>query len=238
MKKENLIGIIVNVLFFVLISIANYNYMALDVSAYITKSIASILFVLCGVFNLIYSLCLKKNAYVKFMIIMVIGLVFACLGDILLIEYFIIGAVSFAIGHVFYFVAFSTLHKLNLRDFIFGGTVFALGLILLLVYPFEFKGMLPLVIVYALIISMMLGKAISNIFSKNNNKILSIVIAVGAFLFFFSDMMLVFDIWGNGSIIFDYLCLGTYYPAEFILALSLFLISFVFNKQEKGSVSV
>lgn len=237
MKKETIIGLVVNALFFILISVANYNYMVLDVSGYITKSIASILFVLCGVFNLVYSICLKKTEYIKFAIVMVLGLIFACLGDILLIDYFIIGAASFAVGHIFYFFAFSVLIKFKPKDLYFGSGIFVLGLILLLVYPFNFDGMLPLVIVYALIISMMLGKAISNAFDKNSNKLLNIIIAIGAFLFFFSDLMLVFDIWGGGSIIFDYLCLGTYYPAEFVLASSIFLVSFVFNnKKEKNNI--
>ena len=231
MKKENVIGLVVNAVFFVLICIANYNFLVLDVSSYITKSIASVLFVLCGVFNLIYALCLKKSNNLKFAIIMVIGLVFACAGDILLIDYFIIGAISFAIGHIFYFIAFSTIVKINWRDFAVGAVIFIIGLFILLFYPFKFNGMLPLVIAYALIISIMLGKAIANILDKNSNRILNIIIAIGAFLFFFSDLMLVFDIWGNGNIIFDYLCLATYYPAEFILGFTILLISFIFDNK-------
>jgi len=230
MKKEIVFGIVINALFFVLICIANYNFLVLDVSSYITKTIASVLFVLCGVFNLCFALCLKKTDNLKFSIIMVIGLVFACAGDILLIDYFVIGAISFAIGHIFYFISFAMLVKINWRDFAVGGAIFVVGLLVLLLYPFEFNGMLPLVIAYALIISMMLGKAIANIFDKNSNRILNIIIAIGAFLFFFSDLMLVFDIWGNGKIIFDYLCLATYYPAEFVLGFVIFLASFVFNQ--------
>lgn len=233
MKKETIIGLVVNTIFFLLISIANYNYIVLDVSSYITKSIASILFVLCGLFNLVYSLCLNKKEFLKFSIIMVTGLVFACIGDILLIDYFVFGAISFAIGHVFYFIAFTKISKINIRDFIIGGIIFVVGLLIIIIYPFNFNGMLPLVIVYALIISMMLGKAISNVFDKNTNSILNIIITIGAFLFFFSDLMLVFDIWGGGSIIFDYLCLGTYYPAEFVLGFSIFLGSFIFKDTNK-----
>ena len=115
MKKEIMIGVVVNAIFFVLISIANYNFITLDVTPYITKTIASVLFVLCGVFNLLYALFCKREANKKFSLIMVIGLVFAAAGDILLIDFFPIGAAAFAVGHIFYFVA-ATLIAISLND--------------------------------------------------------------------------------------------------------------------------
>jgi len=235
MKKEIVIGIIINTIFFVLISIANYNFITLDITPYITKTIASILFLLCGLFNLIYIIIVKNNEYRKFAIIMVVGLAFACAGDILLIDFFPVGAASFAIGHIFYFAAFCVLSKVHWLDIAIGGGIFAASLLLLLLYPFEFNGMLPLVIPYALIISLMLGKAVSNLFVKSKNRLLNIIITIGAFLFFFSDMMLVFYNWGGKVIIFDHLCLATYYPAEFILACSLFLVA-IFNRKKKVEV--
>ena len=48
---------------------------------------------------------------------------------------------------------------------------------------------------------------------------------VDADLFFFSDLMLLFDVFANMPKIFDYLCLITYYPAEFLLALTILLQS-------------
>ena len=54
---------------------------------------------------------------------------------------------------------------------------------------------------YALIISFMLGKAVSNIIRERN--ILNLLIVIGSFLFFFSDLMLLFDVFANVSIIFD-----------------------------------
>lgn len=230
MKKSTIAMIVVNTIFFVLISIANYNFITLDITAYITKTIASVLFVLCGLCNLAYLCFIKDNVFKKFAIIMTIGLAFACAGDILLIDFFPIGAGAFAVGHVFYFVAFCVLAKIHWRDFAIAGGIFAGAILLLLLYPFEFNVMLPLVIPYALVISLMLGKAMSNVFSGNKNRLLNIVLAIGAFLFFFSDMMLVFDNWGGGGRIFDYLCLGTYYPAEFILASSIFLSLILPNK--------
>lgn len=85
----------------------------------------------------------------------------------MLIDYFMIGAILFAIGHIFFFVSYSLLHKLNLRDLLISISIFGIALILILVPKiFDFNGMLPIVIVYAFIISFMLGKSISNLFTK------------------------------------------------------------------------
>ena len=73
--------------------------------------------------------------------------------------------------------------------------------------------------VYALIISMMVGKAVSNFLEDKNTS--NKMIVIGSILFFVSDMMLMLDKFGSvpGT---SYLCLGTYYPAQFVLAYSMF----------------
>ena len=73
--------------------------------------------------------------------------------------------------------------------------------------------------VYALIISLMVGKAIAN-FIKEKSK-LNLIILIGSSLFFFSDFMLLFSVFSNLGLVFLALCLITYYPAEFILAYSI-----------------
>ena len=52
-KREIIIGFCINVLLFILLSIANYNYFTVDISEYIIKTSASAIFVICGVFNFI-----------------------------------------------------------------------------------------------------------------------------------------------------------------------------------------
>ena len=74
-------------------------------------------------------------------------------------------------------------------------------------------------IIYALIISTMLGKAIGN-FVREKNAVNG-TIAVASVLFFFSDLMLVFD-WFIGLWSWtDHACMGTYYPALCLLAFSM-----------------
>lgn len=232
-EKNKKIGYIINAIFLGLIIIADICYMTINCSSYITKTIASALFVFCGAFNFIYCLKINKNKISLFAIFMLLGLIFAMLGDILLIDYFVIGAGLFGLGHVFFFVSYCFLCKVNWKDFVIGAGIFILAFLLIEIYPkFDFNGMKALVIVYALIISLMLGKAISNILLKEN-RVLNLIILIGASLFFFSDLMLLFHIFGTGGLIFDILCLVTYYPAEFILAFSIFYSNLVLNKQQE-----
>ena len=228
MKQKNYleIGYISNIVFCILILTSSLFFMTTGYSQYITKSITSILFVICGIFNL--TLC-KKTGYtknLKFSNLMLTGLFFAMLGDILLIDFFVIGALLFAIGHIFYFLAFCFVSKLKLKDLIYFCLIFIPALLLILLYPhFEFGGMDFVIIFYALIISAMLGKSISNLTEKKN-LFLKIVLAIGATMFFLSDLMLLFNNFANMPKIYDIICIALYYPAEFILAFSIFISGF------------
>ncbi len=214
MDKKHKIAFWVNAVFCYLIVFCSTLYLTrrffeVDIlqSPYILKTLSSVLFVLCGMFNLIY--CFKtgmvKNK--KFMIFMFLGLVFAMLGDVLLI---------------FFFVAFCMLSKMHWLDFVIGGGIFIVALLIIFLYPkFEFGSMLVVVIVYALIISLMLGKAGGNLRLKEN-KHLNLIIFFGALMFFLSDLMLLFNVFASAPYIFDILCLVLYYPAEFVLAFSIY----------------
>ena len=97
---------------------------------------------------------------------------------------------------------------------------------LILLYPnFDFDGMQVLVMVYAFVISLMLAKAIGNFITRKT--LATLALMIGAFLFFFSDLMLLFYVFStSGAIVFDYLCLASYYPAEILLALSILMVAF------------
>jgi len=183
------------------------------------------LFVVIGVFNYIY--CSRKLAAgaedKKYSLILVIGLFFAMLGDILLIDFFEVGAILFAIGHIFYFIAFCSLSKINVLDIAIALLIFGLCLLFIWLYPyFDLQGMAVLIILYAFIISFMLGKGIGN-FIKNKC-LVRLVILLGASLFFFSDFMLLLFRFAHRVEVFDWFCVMTYYPAEFLLAFSLFML--------------
>ena len=212
--------LILNVVFFVAILVFDILLLCFR-EPYIYKTIPSVLFVLCGVLNFIYVFKLEQRNKV-FKYLMLIGLIFACLGDIVLIDYFVIGAILFAIGHIFFFISYIVLQKIKLRDILIALGIFVVSLIVILVPQiFDFGEMLPVVIVYAFIISFMLGKAISNVIEKEY-RFENIWIMIGSILFFLSDLMLLFNVFTDISIVFDIICLILYYPAEFILASSIY----------------
>ncbi len=186
------------------------------------KGLTSFMFVLIGVTNLVFIFKQKLDNQKKFAIIMLVGLIFAMLGDIVLNIFFVGGAGLFAIGHMFYFVAYCVLAKFNIKDLIFALIIFVpSALVILLVPIFDFGGIFMQVVclVYALIISCMLGKSISNLVRQKN--ILNIILVIGSCLFFFSDLMLLFNVFGDVGLWADILCLATYYPAQCFLAYSI-----------------
>ena len=88
------------------------------------------------------------------------------------------------------------------------------------------------------IISFMLGKAISNSLRQTN--MTNLIIVIGSLLFFISDFMLMLKSFADLPVA-GYLCLGTYYPAQFLLAFSLFVYpstSMKFLNHKKGTMSL
>lgn len=187
------------------------------------KSIASILFVGTGGINLNY--CIKNEVSLRFPMSLFIALIFAMLGDILLVINFYLGTAIFAVGHIFYFVAYCILKKINTKDLICGGiiSVFSLSVILFTSFLDFGNGLMKgICCVYAIIISFMVGKAISNLLRDRN--ITNLAIVIGSILFFISDFMLMLNKFGNipGT---NYMCLATYYIGQFVLALSIFVFA-------------
>jgi len=211
---------ILNILLIIAICVGDIFYMIYNDSLLI-KSITSAGFVILGIINLIYTLK-NKTEHKKFAIIMLIGLIFAMLGDIVLELHFILGAVLFAVGHVFYFVAYTTLIPFKWKDLIYGAIIFVPVTLFIMLAPFfDFGGLLMEIvcIIYAIIISCMVGKAISNYIQDKS--LLHLIILIGSILFMFSDFMLLLNVFADLPRVIGILCLASYYPAECILAYSI-----------------
>lgn len=190
----------------------------------VLKSTASACFVLGGIINVAYAL--KHGANKKFTVLMLIGLVFAMAGDVVNYPkgdlYFITGTALFALAHVFYIIAYYFLNKFRVTDVIFAACIFLPSALFITLAPiFDFGGALmeTVCVVYALILSLMVGKALSNLRLRSA---VSIIIAVGSVLFFVSDLSLLLNMFGKINAIPRILCLATYYPAQFILAFAVF----------------
>lgn len=185
------------------------------------KSITSTIFVLIGLINLVYAI--KQKVNLKYPIMQFVGLVFAMLGDVILEVHFITGAVLFAIGHVMFFISYGMLEKFSYKDLIYGGVIFVPSLLFMVLAPFfEYSGvgMEIVCVIYALIISLMVGKAIANV--VKNRSLLNIIIMIGSIMFFLSDLMLLLNVFGGLPVV-GIICLALYYTAEFLLAFAIFI---------------
>lgn len=186
------------------------------------KGIVSFGFVLLAVTNLIYSIRTKASN-LKYPALMTIGAIFAMVGDILLGSQFALGAASFAIGHVFFATSYCMLSKFQLRNLIPGICIFVPPLLLMTLAPFFDYGSLfmeMLCITYAAVICVMVGKAIAN-FMQHKSVLYGVILA-GSILFYISDLMLLLYVFGGAPKITDTICIGTYYPAQCLLAHSLY----------------
>lgn len=215
-KTTQLVNLIVIGIIFVL----NYFYQSNGFD-FTLKCICSGGFALLGIINLAYA-CSTEKANTKYYLSMAVGLFLAMLGDVLIGRSFILGAATFALGHVFFVVAYCIDKKPNKLDVSLSAVIFLAALAFLLLCPllsFEEPIFRIVCVVYALIISSMLGKALSNLIKERTFS--NITIALGSALFFFSDLMLVFD-WFIGLWSWtDNACMGTYYPALCLLAFSM-----------------
>lgn len=186
------------------------------------KGLTSLFFVLLGACN-VFFLAKCKREDLKFGIFMLIGLFVCFVADIVLNLNFMFGAIIFALGHVFYIIAYSIHKKLKISDLIPSVIIFVPVTLLIVFLPiFNFGGIVMelVCIIYALIISIMVGKSISNFIREKS--LLNLLIMIGSLLFMFSDLMLLFANFANVSRLFDILCLATYYPGQAMLASSFY----------------
>ena len=237
MKEKGFI--IYNSIMAALIVIADILYMTVDCSAYITKTIASVLFVICSTTNFILLIKNYKGDKKWYSIFMLIGTIFSMMGDIFLIDFFIVGALMFAVGHILYVVAYMFLQQFTKKDLITWLVLVCIcALVILVPQIYDFKGIMPLILVYAIIISAMLAKAFNGfIFNKKYNNWPFGLIFLGSVMFFLSDMMLLFANFAGGAKVFDVLCLSLYYPALVVLSTSIFYIRYIKEETEHLSLA-
>lgn len=186
------------------------------------KFLLSALFVLMGALNMIYALKTGINDK-RFSVFMLSGLLFAFGGDIAIEYDFICGAALFAVGHILFFSAYCFNSPFRLKNLVWALIPFFPVALLILFAPFfDFGGELMkwVCIAYAIIISCMFSKALSNFISKKNA--MNLIILIGSILFIISDIVLLFNVFSEISKSFRFMCIATYYPAQCLLAYSVF----------------
>ncbi len=189
------------------------------------KSASSLCFLAGGIFGFVYAL--KRGAKKSFISLMLAALAFSVAGDITNYIsgdlYFIIGAAFFAAAHVFYIAAYYCLYGFRPADVLAALCIFAPAVLLITLAPvFDFGSVTMEVVcaVYSFILALMVGKALCGLRERTA---ISVVIAVGSVLFLISDLSLLINMFGTDIAAPRIVCLATYYPAQILLAFSVFM---------------
>ncbi len=164
------------------------------------------------------SIIIYKKQKTRYTIFISIALLFALIGDILLIgnQYFIFGLAAFLIAHIFFTIAFSTVKKFFSKP-IYLVILLSIGAAY---YYFLFPHLdgyqIP-VIVYLLTIVIMNWQALSLSADKKQNNIQ--MLGVAALLFSFSDGVIAFDKFVAPLYYSSILILPTYWMAITVFTL-------------------
>ena len=155
----------------------------------------------------------------------VIGLVLSLGGDICLMFYgneraFTIGLALFLLAQISYAAVFTAFGIFRYIDFISAGTHAAIGI---LTYRKMLPGLgsmkLP-VLVYLVIISFMVNRAVAFIGFSGIGRAAAVFLAAGSFLFFLSDWILAYDKFVK-QLAKARMSVAFYYAGQFLIALSL-----------------
>lgn len=198
----------------------------------IAKIFTSLCFLLVSLFSY-----LSNPINPKYFFLIFIGLIFSFIGDVLLgintknhnikTNLFLSGGFAFSITHIFYSICFITLVGIHIRDFIYA--IFISFILLstlicnkkLTINKYHLPG-----IIYCLIISFMLCKAISLITVNSLNLIAKSLVIIGATLFIIYDYLLsLFLLNKNCPKFISRLNLITYYLGQILIALSILYIA-------------
>lgn len=211
--KKLMIGI--NALLIAALCVSNYFYLSPGPGP--SKAFCSGLFAALGAANALYVLI--RGGRRLFAVVMAVGLGLAMQADIAINGHFVKGAALFAAGHLCYFAGYCLLKMPQWKDFLWVAVLFipsAFYLILDRKLVFIPAVLRWVCVGYAFIISLMTGKAFAN-FLRERSWLTGILLA-GSVLFFFSDLMLLLDMFRGYGRLFGLLCMGAYYPAELLLA--------------------
>ena len=185
------------------------------------KAAASTGFVAIGIINFIQTRN-RLRGHKAFSLPLLCGLVIAMSGDIAINLSFIVGAALFASGHILFFAAQCNLcpreDRNYIRDIVCALCLFAVNMSILLFAPLETGSVTTFLIcsIYAAIISVMAGKAISNFIGKKMPVFR--LMLIGTVLFMLSDIFLVLYSFMGRIDVLHYICITLYYISEIILA--------------------
>ena len=223
LKIKPIIVLILNIILSVSLCIINVFYQLPAPKWDLTlKFIGSGICVLLGVLNLLFGI-LNKKSNCNFAITMVVGLFLSFGGDIAIEYNFIAGAGLFALAHICYVVGFFFISKFHWLDIVIT-VAFAIPSTLLIgllpVFNFNPPLLKYVVIIYAVIISCMFGKSLSNCIRERSFH--SILIFIGALMFVLSDFFLLLELFTSLGWKFGHPCMALYFPALLVFGYSIY----------------
>ncbi len=148
------------------------------------------------------------------------GLIFSLVGDVVFIipeDLFLFGLVSFLIAHLFYIKAFVSVggfyrSLLGALPFLFSGIILAI-----ILWP-DLGDMRAPALIYMVIILVMAWQALGQ--WRQSGETRALLAFVGAILFVISDLALAVNKFANPIDMAALVVLGTYYPGQWLIALS------------------
>ncbi|MBO4320917.1 MAG: lysoplasmalogenase [Treponema sp.] len=208
--------------------------------ALVGKTLASLSFVLLAVVILFNKDC-KKLKYKK---LIFTGLCFGCIGDICLnvnfisgteTAFFLIGLLAFAIGHIFYALAFIDRSPIKILTFV--PVLLTLSAFVTITREFsssfDMGSLFIPILIYGAMVSFMAAKSLGLFIYKEKSKKTVWLTVLGAWMFYISDFILLFLFFvpafssrtpGYNRTAFIILTLGNsiiYYTGQLLMAFSL-----------------
>jgi uncharacterized membrane protein YhhN len=185
---------------------------------YILKPLSTLLViaVLCLAF-------LDPNQILNYTLGILVGLIFSLGGDIALMfdnkRAFAAGLGLFLLAHIAYIVTFTLLSPFSSWEYQAMAILAAAGFLFFMLIRSGLGKLKWPVIAYILIISLMVSRAFSTLFSPNFNQTQGLMIFFGALLFYLSDMILAANrFWRPWK--YNRISLAFYYSGQLLLALA------------------
>ncbi len=186
------------------------------------KALCCLGFVVMAGISMLYSLLCRHNRITA--LLLLLGAITGYWGDITLGEVLSIGTLFFAVGHIFYALAFLRQRPSKKQMLYLWGGIFAAAGMLILCHPHLFFPDLATrlaALAYAAVISLMTAAAAALFFRQKS--VAALVTLCGAALFFLSDLLLMLQAFLAGFSLPHALTMSVYLLAQTTLHFSTIL---------------
>ena len=186
-----------------------------------TKTALSLLFII--------AVLVQPHLVPRYYHLLLVGLIFCLIGDVCLAlpqqKMFLLGLVSFLIGHIFYVLGFFSVTHTSAWTVV-GSVVVLLvsGMVYWWLRPHLGEMKIP-VVIYIIVISIMISGACSLLGNSDLAQSGRVMAFVGAVSFYFSDVFVARDRFLKKEFLNRLIGLPMYYAGQFLLAFSVGLLN-------------